>query len=112
MPVVRTSGKQQWWAMKEHQGRNEYGQKIYREVFRNMKTGEVHDPGLEVGWNGSPPNGDDGGCMAHLRHLGYSSGYDGINWDGGKVDVKPDVPQRVISDSNFKNNFDKISWNK
>lgn len=110
MPEVKKSGGQNWWAMRENQYRDGDNNTIYREVFRNMATGEVVAP--ENGWNGAPPNhmlGD--GCMAHLRHDGFAAGYDQVNWDGGRVDVPPDTPQRVISDSNFRNNFDTIQWN-
>ena len=49
-----TSGHKGWWEMREFAGRTRNGVNVVKEVYRNMVTGEVHDPGPD-GWNGSPP---------------------------------------------------------
>jgi hypothetical protein len=54
MGQLETSGYKGWWEGREFLGRTNNGVNVVKEVFRNMVTGEVYDPG-EKGWDGSPP---------------------------------------------------------
>lgn len=59
MPAIEKSGYRKWWPMREIVKRDKLGRTVYREVFRNMETGESHYPkdkdGKDIGWNGEPP---------------------------------------------------------
>lgn len=52
MATLETSGFKRLWEMKEFVGHDSQGRKVFREVFRDMKTGAIYAP--ENGWNGSP----------------------------------------------------------
>jgi len=83
MPKLETSGYKGWWELKQYLGKDKNGVKIGKEVFRNMITGEVYDPG-EKGWNGEPPYPT--GDLATCRHVSdaYRRNYDLIVWDRDK----------------------------
>jgi predicted Zn-ribbon and HTH transcriptional regulator len=80
MSKLETSGYKGWWEVKQYLGKDKNGVKRGKEVFRNMITGEVYDPG-EKGWNGEPPYPT--GDMATVRHVSdaYRRNYDLIVWD-------------------------------
>lgn len=86
MPKLETDGYKGWWEMKQFLGRDRQGKNLTKEVFRNMVTGEVYDPG-EKGWNGSPPYPT--GSTANIRHYSdaYRRNYDLIVWDKDKKEL-------------------------
>lgn len=53
------SGYKGWWPMQEFAGRTRNGVNVVKEVYRNVVTGEVHDPGPD-GWNGDKPTNPTG----------------------------------------------------
>ena len=87
MPDIETSGYKKWWPLKQFAGYNPDGSKKSDEVFRNMKTGEVHIPydseGNNLGWNGEPPPLEPGekSLVNHGRSSAFERGYDKIKWN-------------------------------
>lgn len=99
MAELETSGYKGWWEVRQYLGKDKNGVKQGKEVFRNMVTGEIFDPG-ERGWNGEPPYPT--GDLASCRHVSdaYRRNYELIVWDKDKenhddsrreYDVKPAV---------------------
>jgi hypothetical protein len=74
---IDTSGYRGWWEAREFAGRGPQGEKLYREVFRNMETGEVHAP--ENGWDGEPPR-PSGELIQRGSDL-YRENYEKIQWN-------------------------------
>ena len=110
MPTVETAGYRGWWPMLQSIGKARDGSKIVKEVYRNMVTGQVHDPG-EAGFNGEPPypTGDD----PNLKHFsgGYAENYDRIDWHGGVVaGSEPIVDEVVAARRRFVGNYGHIKW--
>ena len=64
MGKLNTAGYEGWWPMRIATAKTGPGEFASKEVFRNMATGEVHEP--ENGWNGEPPSPT--GDLAHVRH--------------------------------------------
>ena len=89
MPKVEKSGYKKWWPMKELMGTSPDGKRQTAEVYRNMVTGESHHPvdgdGNLVGWNGEPPALESGDKVPETDNEKFRTGYDGINWDGGRL---------------------------
>lgn len=86
MAKLETYGHKRFWPVKEFMGRGSRGQKLYRESYRNMQTGELYSPrkndGEPLGWNGNPPDLPDGEksqCVSVSK--AYRRGYDNIQWD-------------------------------
>lgn len=85
MPRLETSGHKRFWPCKEHQGKDADGAIIYKEVYRDMLTGESHSPtdsdGIEIGWKGSPPSAPN---TAMVASQAYRRGYENIQWETSK----------------------------
>lgn len=90
MPELETGGFKGWWEVRQYLGKDKNGVKQGKEVFRNMVTGEIHDPG-EKGWDGEPPYPT--GDLANCRHISeaYRRNYDLIIWDRDRA---PDEGKR------------------
>jgi len=97
MPELETGGFKGWWEVKQYLGKDKNGVKQGKEVFRNMVTGEIHDPG-EKGWDGEPPYPT--GDLANCRHVSeaYRRNYDFIVWDRERA---PDEDSRREFDVNL-----------
>ena len=85
MAKLQTSGYRAWWPMKQLVRTSAEGDRIYKEVFRNMETGEEHDSfdkdSQFLGWDGEPPPLEKGekGVIADNQSR-YTKNYSGINW--------------------------------
>lgn len=75
-----------WWPMRQFIGKDKRGKKRTKEVFRNIRTGEVHEPvskdGEHLGWNGEPPAVD--GERVPIPSEAYRKGYERIDWGRGE----------------------------
>ena len=78
---LETAGHKPLWPMKEFMGYGERGEKLSREVYRDMRDGKIYAP--EQGWNDDPPKLGEHGCV-HLPSDAYRRGYDQIQWDRPK----------------------------
>lgn len=83
MPRVQTSGHQRFWPVKIHQGKSKDGEICYTEGYRDMTSGELHEPmdkeGNLLGWNGNPPN-IPGAATVTVNSSAYVRGYEQIKW--------------------------------
>jgi len=70
--------------MKQFMGRDKHGRDMYREVFLDVKSKEVHidvnKDGDFLGWNGSPPNGL-AEQNVHSSTEAFRRGYELICWN-------------------------------
>ena len=75
----RTSGFAGWKEVQVFEGRDEKGNNVGREGFRNIVDGRFAVP--ENGWDGAPPRPT--GDLACARHTSeaYRRGYDQIQWE-------------------------------
>lgn len=68
-----------WMPLREFQGKDRFGNKITKEVYRHKITGEVYYPtnkdGVEIGWNGVPPPTGD---RVYGSNSLYAQNYDRI----------------------------------
>lgn len=79
---LETAGHKALWPMKEFMGYGESGEKLSREVFRDMRDGSIYAP--ENGWNDDPPvHKAERGCV-HLPTDAFRRGYENIRWDHQK----------------------------
>jgi hypothetical protein len=53
MGSIDASGYRGWWPLRRFVGKDHRGRPVGQEVFRNMLTGDVHEPAN--GWDGEPP---------------------------------------------------------
>lgn len=85
-----------WFPMREFQGRDSNGNNVSKEVYRNIKTGEVHHPvdkeGRELGWNGEPPPVE--GLEVPIASETYRKNYDLINWGRGREKGDGDAQEK------------------
>jgi hypothetical protein len=86
MARLEKSGTKTWWPMKQFMGRDKDNKNITKEVYKNMVTGQEHEPldrdGQPLGWNGNPPDLPKGEKIAYLINSeAYRRNYDLINWD-------------------------------
>ena len=86
MAKLERSGFKKFWEMRELMGHDSNGNRVTREVFRDMQTGQTYVPidpktGEFRGWNGEP------------------------------VGAKPDQPVFSASDR-YRANFELIDWSK
>lgn len=97
MPKLKTSGFERFWPLKELTGRNMAGNKLTREIYRNMVTGEIHAP--EDGWNGSPPDFPSGEKEPVISASdAYRENYDRI-FKGGNYAGKVKISEKILRDS-------------
>lgn len=75
MGKLESSGYRGWWELKLFQGKG----REPKQVFRNMLTGEVYDPG-EKGWDGEPPYPTGELVVAKDGNTLYRMNYDQIRW--------------------------------
>jgi hypothetical protein len=70
--------------MQQHLGKDKNGNFLIREVFRDMKTGDIHfdvnKHGEYLGWNGNPPNGLSEQPVLTANEA-FRQGYDQIHWE-------------------------------
>ena len=71
-----TSGHKAWAEVKFFEGKRN-GEKVGREGFRNMVTGQEFIP--KEGWNGAPPVPT--GELVRPASDQYRKNYDEIRWD-------------------------------
>lgn len=79
MPEIETAGYKGWWPLRLYQGKNQEGQKKGNEIFRNMLTGEIFDPG-EKGWDGEPPYPTGAPVGVKASDL-YRVNYELVKWE-------------------------------
>jgi hypothetical protein len=60
MPKLEKDGFKRFWPLRQNMGQDRQGRRLYREIFRDMTTGEIcgggvnPETGQEKGWNGEP----------------------------------------------------------
>jgi len=70
---LETSGYKRYWPLKEFVGKDMRGNKIAKEVYRDMITGQVYAPAN--GWDGSPPDLPSGERPAMSASDAYRENY-------------------------------------
>lgn len=87
MPNLQISGYGRIWPMKQLMGRDKEGRDMYREVYLDVKSKEIHfevnKHGEYLGWNGNPPNGLAEQNIHSSNDL-YRRNFEKIRWNSKK----------------------------
>lgn len=84
MAKLETSGFKRYWPLKELMGHDSNGNRVTREVFRDIETGEIFVPmakdGTYQGWSGEP-TGAKPDQPTHSASDTYRQNYELIRWE-------------------------------